>query len=403
VRSADHLLSSFLGARRTLPPSVLFQTPPPARAPALVGLLPKSRYSETDKARVIAQAVGQARGIRVPIPIFYGGKLAGWSAPAPGCVQGLHNESMYLAPITSYDDMINAITNSGQRLPTFYHKANTTSWPAASAVLDLWPIGTIPTVGTYTGAANTARSLTVADVGALPFEVNGAVTPKIKHIVHTWSSITQGPGMVMLYDRVLTYEDNAFTNNTTQNMTNVVAPTRYVTAGQNGWSLGMQIMFTVQTAISNVAADLTALAYTNQLAAAGTISQTPVPSIVTNIGAPTSTLGARVIAPCTNSTNTSVSWSIVLPLAAGDVGVQTVTSYKTSAQPTGTFCVVLFRPLAWLPTIPGLSGVSAQVDQVIQTHRFERAFDSACLSFLAINNTPGNLPVHVGGVDFVWA
>ena len=367
------------------------------RAPALVGVQRRSVYGPGAEDRAIAQAVQAQRGVDVPLPVVFGGKII-------GVVQGhgfgdprvtyraLGPEyRRYHCGFTSYDALINAITNNGARLPTTFSKTCTTA-VVANNWYDLWPVGGNPSAGAYGGAAFTAVQKSDTTTGAM--FCGGNVSPSTKHCLQMTLISTASTPMLWMYDRVLTYEACTFNANANQVFTNTLPAQRYISAGQSG----MKIMTTAQTVGNATAANITQLRYTNQ---SGTtlqvMPQTPVPAIIVSAAAPTATLGARVIAPAT--TAATLPWGPFLPLAAGDGGAQLINDWTTSAAQGAQVCFVLARPLFSIPI--ATAGVGSQVDGVMQVANLERIFDGACLAFLTYHLATTALTL-LGELDVAW-
>jgi hypothetical protein len=86
------------------------------------------------------------------------------------------------------------------------------------------------------------------------------------------------------------------------------------------------------------------------------------------------------------------SWEI-FPLAAGDTGIRAPTSFIQSATRTsGTFFLVLFRPIAIVP-IAGLS--RGEIYDAIQL-AMPRIYDDSVLQLVYLHGSTGNI---TGGVS----
>jgi hypothetical protein len=296
-----------------------------------------------------------------PLPVVIDGDFWGWAWRDP-----LGRFRVWRAAWSSYSDIVNSFA-VGQEYPGGQAVSKTIG--ATTGVwYDLWS-ATGPPTGTYAGAANTSVAFTDTTTGAMRHGEN--VSPSTKCLTSTWftSSNTQIT-LGLLADRVLTYE--ACTISTAlQNMTNSVAPPRY-----NG--AGVQIVVTAQTATGATASQISNLSYTNQSGASKT-----VPSAVDYIASlPAAGVnGARVAAPAISGGGGTSS--LFLPLAAGDSGVRTITSFTSSANNTGTICYALVKPLAWLLTL--LNTVVGQTDQVIQFTSLPIITDGACLQLFALS------------------
>jgi hypothetical protein len=90
-----------------------------------------------------------------------------------------------------------------------------------------------------------------------------------------------------------------------------------------------------------------------------------------------------------------------LPLAAGDVGVQSVQRTKFTGAQTGTCCLVLCKPLAQIPLHQAL--YSSGRDYVFNIPTMPVIQDGACLAFLVYSGAAlaTNATLHAS-LDFVW-
>jgi hypothetical protein len=345
-----------------------------ALAPSIVGLAKKSTTNPSAEDGAIRSAVQMCRGIDVPLPVIFGRRIIGYvegkRAPDPRVTFRRVPEKQWCG-FATYDQLIQALT-AGQRLPCFFTKTATTA-PVANNWYDLWPVGGNPQAGAFAGAASVAVQFLDTTAGAL--YTGGNVSTQTKHILSMAGVSSGGTPMLMLYDRVLTYEANIFNNTVNKVMTNTLPALRYVSAGQSG----MKIMCTVQTLNGATAANLTQLRYTNQ--AGTTLQSMPTGTTVTFIPsatAPTATLGARVIAPSTSGA--TLPWGPFLPLAVGDSGAQLINDFTTTSANTGTFTFTLARPLFIVPI--GTAGVISQLDGIYQVASLERIFDGGCMAFI---------------------
>lgn len=358
----------------------------------------KSRFGACDDARAMVRAINAARGVPDITPVFYGGRLVGWTKgghrspivtwrPArPG-----EHETLRCV-ITTYDGMINACT-AGKADMSDWTKTHTTA-PVANNYYDLWPCGGKPTVGPYGGAAFTAVQKSDATVGSLWTRGNVSTDVKVSRYAYAKASAGATPPTIQVYDRVLTYEACTFNANVNQAMTNGVAAQRYISAGQGG----LQLMFTGQTVLGATAANLTTCTYVDQDGNAGAlVPQTPVPAVIVSAAAPTATLGARVVAPST--TTATLPWGPYLPLATGDSGARSITNFTTSAANTGTMCFVMCKPLATIPL--DVAGKTQLIDLVQQTPGMERIYDGACIAMMAYFPVATAATLD-GGFAYVW-
>jgi hypothetical protein len=359
-------------------------TPSAPVAPALIGLLPKSRFGPSDETRAIKACIRAARGVDQRLPVIHGNKIVAW-------VEGSSwHRDVKVWMIGGIDQLINAATVNGQTLSQNFTFISSGASFNANEWWDLWPVGG----GDYSGTAFTSRQFTDTTAGAIPH--GGNVSPKTKVITSAYIVDESTIGVYMLYDRVLSYEACDMTG-ALKNLTNSLAAQRYIGAGQPG----LRIMSTVQ--LSLLSSNLTALSYTNQAGTAGQAMPTGT-TISTNTppGSPVTGTTAAAMGWSWNG-GVGPTWILLLPMATGDTGVQSIQSYTTSSlQASSPVAFVLVHPIAFIPT--PAAGTGGQYDLVRQLPVLERIFDGACLSFAINMNTSGGSFVQpMGAVDFIWA
>lgn len=257
---------------------------------------------------------------------------------------------------------------------------------------DMWPCTGDPAGGGYTGAAFTLRQFDDTVTGSILH--GGNVAPLQAALNYFAINGSVGNSVLVLYDRVATYEACTYNANVQQNMTNTLAAQRYVSTGQPG----LQISIAAQTANGATPVNLTQLAYTNQAGTTGVAlpAATPViPFIISGITA--AGAGAEIICPNDAGNGQTL---LFLNLAPGDTGVRKIESFTTDAAQTGTFTYILNRPLAYL--LQPTPGVQFETDLLYQVFGIERVFDGACLSFFAWGGTTSASVVFTGRVDTVW-
>ncbi len=346
--------------------------------------------SATDRAMRIA--INANTGLDTVMPVFHGGRIVGYTRGKPGSLDvewrgptGIEQRA------TNYNDLIDwATSDPPQRGPCPWAKVHNTA-PVANNYMDLWPVGGQPEAGGYTGVALTALPHTGAEAGAL---YNfGNKSPLQKFSTLGWVLSSGGTPSITLYDRVLTYEACTFVAGQ-QLMVNTLPATRYVSTGLSG----MKIMVTAQTVLNATAANLTELTYVDQDGNGGALMPTTVTvSHIVSAAAPTTTLGARVISP-----SLAAATSIMapyLPLAAGDGGARSITSFTWSAAPTGTVCFVMARPLCTIPI--AAAGIPSMYDLTLGVNAMERIYDGACLAMLAYFPA-ATLTNLMGEFDVTW-
>lgn len=375
-----------------------FRQPPLwGHAPAIV-TSKKSIFNPGAEDDAITQVAHLSAGTERFMPVWFGGRAIGYIESHAGSLDvtyrphpvGMKPLPLGFTGVSTYDDIIAALS-AGRAYRANFSKSHT-STPVISNYYDLWPVAGNPVAGTYTGTALTLRQFTDATTGAL--FLNGNVEPTyIKQLLlaATVSSGTQPT--IILYDRVATYEACTFSTGS-QSFVNTLAPQRYVSSGQPG----LNFLCTGQTVLGATAAQISALTYTNQ---AGTAAQA-MPTTrnvftIASAAAPTTTLGARVVAPA--DTGAALVWSQYLPVAQGDTGARQLTAFTCSAANTGTLCFVGLREYMWIPM--GTTGLPTQIDNVLQIGGLDRIYDGACLSFL-IYFPAATVSTISGFVKAVW-
>ena len=374
-------------------------------APAAIGLESKSHYLAKAEEMAIDSACLGARFVDLPQPVMFKDKQLGYVLGKQHSPEVLYMparrslDRVVAAGFPTYDALLNAITVNGTRYSAVWSKGHTTAPSVALNWYDMWPVAGVPAAGTYAGSASASLQLTDASTGSLSHF--GNVYTATKHLISISGMFTAGatPPTLVLYDRPVHYGQvpfNAVALNTfTQ--TNTPTSTRYSTNSDSG----CKIMICVQTLFGATASQITTLGYTNQ---AGTASQVaPCSATTTNVivsaAAPTATLGARVVSPCSTAAGTQVMGPY-MPLATGDVGVQLIKNMTTSAANTGTMTFAMVRPLAILPL--ATLGAVSEKDLVMMVAGMERVFDGACLSFLAYFPV-ATAATFTGNVDVAWA
>lgn len=377
----------------------------------VIRALPKSRYSAQDEARAVLAVMDAARGTDVPLPIFHGpqSKLLGWvCAPdqrRPDDVAFMRGPEAELTDvlecaITKYDDFKTAI-DAGQIWRSEFHK--TFSGTGQGRVwYDLWPCGGDPVAGTYPGTALTARGLDDTAVGAIGH--GGNVSAKIKYLtsMRVLQNMSTLAAPFCLYDRVATYE--ACTINGAQQ---TFVQTGGVPARYNADGIGLKISVTAQTALGATASNMTELTYVNTGGASHLVPQDVVPAIATSVAVPSATVGAAVCCPNNSTVPSNSAASPYMPMATGDYGAKTLTTFTTSASNTGTLCFALVRPLGWMTVAPASNYGFVWTERNFyppQSCVMKRVYDGACLSVFYFNCGSAAAQGRFRfGADFVWS
>jgi hypothetical protein len=201
--------------------------------------------------------------------------------------------------------------------------------------------------------------------------------------MNAWgTAATAVPGTLTLVDMQGYYP--GISNNTTAAQTLVGTPTlRYA----NG--AGVRA-YMVQTATGGAGAQNFNMSYTNQ---AGTTGRT-MPATV-------ACTASSVVSRINHSGVAANNYGPFLPLASGDTGIRSIQTVTLSAATTGTFAMVLARPLASITL--SVTGLMTEKDLLNQIPSFPVIPDGACLTWIwnagAATATATTL---AGGVEVVW-
>jgi len=385
-----------------------------AQAPALVGLPRKSRGGPSAEDRAWRAALLAGAGLdQAPVPVFHGGQRLGWVFSDPWWMPGRgvwwrrempgerRRPTLDLAGFPTYESVRKA-QRQGKRFP-FQFQKTATGTTTTGNWYDLWPVGGAPGAGAYGGTAHTAKPHDDTEAGAIWHDGNKSA--ETKHLSFFWGGLTDSSGAagnsfttIILYDRVLTYEAGTITNANVV-MTNTLPAARYLGTAGTATGDGLKPMVCVESLTGATAANLTQFQYTDQDGnTLQSMPTTPTVATITAAATPTTTIGARIIAPCTAAA--TLVWGPFLPLAVGDCGVQLIDNRTFSANNTGTITWVLARPLAILP-LP-IAHDPTMMDTIIGVASGERILDGACLSMIAWG--PAALPFTLtGGGEVVWS
>ena len=368
-------------------------------------LMARSIYNDHDREKTWAQAVQMQVGVNRPVAVYHGLEHLGYTIGnqhdrSVTCIRdikplerGIYDRkadiarlweiqcrSLQLTGTTTYNDLI-AAAGAGRTYTGYWSRGHTTT-PVANNFNDLWPVSGNPQAGAYTGSNGV--SVQFADTTNGSIQTFGNVSPYIKNAVAAWmiSSAGATPPAFIGYDRVVTYELVPWNNNATQTFTQSNTPTglRYNTNTDQG----CLAMITIQTVANATQQSVTAWHYTSNTGVASQSApcSTTSTNLIVSAATPTATLGARVICPSATAAGT-LPTGYSMPLATGDVGVQLVKDFTTSAATinTGKMCWVMMAPLYSLGT--GTAGLVSQMDLVMQILSLPRLFDGCCLCHVA--------------------
>ncbi len=293
------------------------------------------------------------------------------------------------------DQLVNAITNSGQliKLP-FNRTIATGASSAAGRWHELLTAGGTGGPMVLTGTAGTGIALNRSTVGALP--LNADVSTATRHLL-SFSAITPAttavPGMLLLTDLIHVYPSLALTG-TASTLSNHptwtgTGDTRLTNAN------GVMASLVVTTATTANNGQLT-LTYTNQAGAGSRTTAAPAGSLF----APATATPSGCLYGQTN-TGATVGGPYH-PLQAGDLGVQSVQSYVINTGATsGVGSLILHRPIALLPLVA--ANTAGIMDFLNQTPSLPRIFDNACLGmFINVGGALTAGGIVAGEIVYGW-
>lgn len=268
---------------------------------------------------------------------------------------------------TSVDDLVSEIT-SGKFNRADWNKITGGAAYTAGRWYDFSPLAGTPIANAWAGTAlNWVTCTETAGNGTQIFGIQhgGNVSTDTKHLLNA-SAITAVatgvPSQLMLVDMQGYYPGINMNVATAQNM--VGTPTlRYA----NG--VGVRAALVI-TATSGATAHNVAMSYTNTASTAG--RTLPVTVACT----------ASAITPhITHSGTAANNYGPFLPLASGDLGVQSVQSVTISAASgAGTAALVLYKPLMTIPLTT--ASIATERDFLNQIPSLPRVIDGACLTWL---------------------
>jgi hypothetical protein len=343
-------------------------------APALVGVRQKSRWHPSAVDASVRAALQLAR--ECPdrgVPAFHAGEVV-------GLVRGTREGALWTplgsAEFAGFDcyDTLNNASKNGRKvdLPFSYGSVGVQhNW------MDLWAAGGFPVAGDVAGTANTLRQFDNTSKGGL-FSGSPTYLPSGAQNFYLCacevSCSTKNTLVVVLYDRVASYDQGSVTTGSTS-MTNTLAAQRYVSAGNPG----LLVAVVSTAALGATAANLSAMHFTDNAGntgvavSAGYTMAFHASNAANEVCVPWDTTNALSVAP----------W---IPLTGGVSGVRKVEDYTSSAVNTGTLCFVLMHPVGFFTVTSGISGSAVGAvqrrDLARTTYALEKVFSTACLSLM---------------------
>jgi hypothetical protein len=288
--------------------------------------------------------------------------------------------------IQSVDNLIAAIA-AGQTTRYDWNKVSTVAATLGGS-FDMSGQAALPVANAWAGTAlNWVTCTESTGNGTQIFGIphGGNVSPSVKHLLNmnAWgTAATAVPGTLTLIDMQGYYP--GLSNNTTSAQTMVGTPTLRYTNGE-----GVRA-YMVQTATGGSGAQNIAMSYTDQGGTAGNTLPVTV--------ACTASSGVGRI---NHSGVAANNYGPFLPLASGDTGIRSIQTVTMSAATTGTFAMVLARPLASITL--SVAGLMTEKDLLNQIPSLPVIKDGACLTWIwnagAATATATTL---AGGLEFVW-
>lgn len=344
----------------------------------------RSRITDAQRQRVIAEVCRAARGVERLMPVVYFDEVlawVGWSRQRQTAIAIEHRPWMrtwvdrngLLCGFTNVDGIINATTQSAQARQLLWSKgtyntsANTENWQ------HLYTLAGFPSASVISSTSGIVRGYDDTSPGALMH--GGNVSPMTKHIVSGFvrggATAAGSINIFVWYDLVVSYGDCA-ASSTQLNFTNTFPPQRYTGSGDPG----LQIM-SAQLSAAAGGTNFTQIKYTNQASVSGRI--VPSPSMVNMFSGSGPGVGVAALSAF-GVTNTDTRTILTPALANGDTGVFQLDSVTMSGTPSPTELIsyMLGFQLCWMANHVGTEDTYA-FDFVKQTPSLVQVRDGACL------------------------
>lgn len=285
---------------------------------------------------------------------------------------------------TSLDELISEVA-SGKFARSDWNKITGGAAYTAGRWYDMSSLNGTPTANGFSGTALNWQ--TTDDSSGFGIYHGGNVSPDTKHVlnVSAITAVSTGvPSQLMLVDMQGYYPGISMNSSSVQNL--VGSPTLRYTNG-----VGVRAALTIRTTSGATAHNLS-MTYTNS---DGTGSRTlPV----------TVSCTASAITPhITHSGTAANNYGPFLPLASGDVGIQSVQSVQLSAASgAGTAALVLYKPILTIPLTT--LGVASERDMINQIPSLPQIKDGACLTWLYFTGAAAAANTNFyGHLEFGWS
>jgi hypothetical protein len=288
--------------------------------------------------------------------------------------------------IQSIDNLISAI-GSGQTTRYDWNKVTTVAG-TLGGWFDFSGLAGLPVANAWAGTAlnwRTCDESTGNGTQIFGMPHGGNVSALKKHLLNmnAWgTAATAVPGTLMLIDMQGYYP--GFTNNSAVAQNTVGTPTLRYTNGE-----GVRA-YMVQTATGGAGAQNFNMSYTDQ---GGTTGNTMPVTVACTASSVVSRLNPSGVA--------ANNYGPFLPLANGDSGIRSIESVTLSAATTGTFAMVLARPLATITL--SVAGLMTEKDLLNQIPSLPEIKDGACLTWLwGAGAATATATTFAGGIEVVW-
>lgn len=289
--------------------------------------------------------------------------------------------------IQSIDNLITAIS-AGNLVRYDWNKITGASAYAVGRWYDMSMLNALPIANAWAGTAlnwKTCDESTGNGTQIFGIQHGGNVSPSKKHLLNmnAWTTAATGvPGTLMLVDMQGYWP--GISNNTTSAQTLVGTPTLRYTNGE-----GLRL-YQVQTATAGATAQNIALSYTDQ--AGNTGNTLPVTVAMT---------ASAIAGHVSHSGTAANNYGPFLPLASGDYGVRNVATVTMSAANTGTFALVLCKPLAQISL--SVLGLMTEKDLLNQIPSLPEIKDGACLTWMwGAGAATAASTTFAGGIECVF-
>lgn len=281
--------------------------------------------------------------------------------------------------ITVASDISDAYDAGRWHFQPFY-KVLPSTFSTAGAWFDCTVAGTHPRGSYYAGddyvftlypSANHLRHFAGPDVS--PYQ------KIVKSILIRGSAAGLAPSYWMLCDFIGFYQGISWETTDEQVLDNTITLPRYTDG------TGVKAFF-VQLIGSNTSS-ISTMNYVNQAGEAKT-SQT--------------IRGNALATGAIQNSTVAATYQPFVDLAAGDIGVRSVTSVTVTTLGSGVAVLVLVKPLCLIPIRDATLVTPYERDFVMDMSRLPIVTDGACLNFLMAPSATASGLIAIGGIEYIW-